>query len=273
MKKTNKKDNDFEEFKNKAQHTKEEFLAILAINPITVRLAYLIKKFNLDISPNQITAVRLFILFPLAIFFLFLAPVFQSKIFYLLSALAVYFMAFTDDLDGNVARGMNKTSDFGAFLDSIADRTYTFVLIVFIFSLGMWTGHIFLVYGAVFIISLKAFHLMVISKVFYYNAGKLSMETIFSAKNEMKNLGFVEKSGLMTNLNKVLKIKRWSESIGGFERIFLTFIVPAVLFYLGFGLITLVIAYALALFNIFFYISRTKNLLLEYQNQSRTKKR
>lgn len=258
---------EFEEFRNKAQHTKEELLAILTINPLTIRLAYLIKKFNLNISPNQVTGVRLFILFPLTIFFLFLAPVLQSKIFYLLSAILVYFMGFTDDLDGNIARGLNKTSDFGAFLDSIADRTYTFVLLIFIFSLGMWVGHIFLIYGAVFIISLKALHLMIVSKVFYYNAGKLNMETIFSAKKETKNLGISEKSGIMVRLNKILKIKRWSESIGGFERIFLTFMIPAILFYLGFEPITLVVAYALTLFNIFFYISRTKNLLLEYSSK------
>lgn len=269
MEKTNKRKDDFEEFRNKAQHTKEELLAILTINPFTVRLAYLIKKFNLNISPNQVTAVRLFALFPLTIFFLFLAPVFQSKIFYLLSSIFVYFMAFTDDLDGNIARGLKKTSNFGAFLDSIADRTYTFVLIVFIFSVGMWVGHIFLIYGAVFIISLKAFHLMIVSKVFYYNEGRLNMETIFSAKKEMKNLGFVERSGIMVRLNKIFKIKRWSESIGGFERIFLTFMVPTLLFYFGFELITLILVYALTLFNIFFYISRTKNLLLEYRNRSK----
>ena len=262
----NKKKREFEEFKNKAQHTKEELLAILTINPFTVRLAYLIKRFNLNMSPNQVTAIRLFILFPLTIFFLFLAPALQSKIFYLLSAIFVYFMAFTDDLDGNIARGLKKTSDFGAFLDSIADRTYTFVLLAFIFSFGMWVSHIFLIYGAVFIISLKAFHLMVISKVFYYNAGKLNMETIFSAKKEIKNLGIAEKSTIMTNINKIFKIKRWSESLGGFERIFLMFMIPAVLFYFGFELITLVMVYALTLFNIFFYISRTKNLLLEYSN-------
>lgn len=260
---------DFEEFRNKAQHTKEELLAILTINPFTVRLAYLIKKYSLNISPNQVTGVRLFILFPLTIFFLFLAPVLQSKIFYLLSAIFVYFMAFTDDLDGNIARGLKKTSDFGAFLDSIADRTYTFVLLAFIFSLGMWTSHIFPIYGAVFVISLKAFHLMIISKVFYYNAGKLNMETIFSAKKEVRHLGLAEKSTIMTNLNKILKLKRWSESIGGFERIFLAFVIPAILFYFGFDLITLVIVYALTLFNIFFYISRTRNLLLEYRNRSK----
>ena len=109
---------------------------------------------------------------------------------------------------------------------------------------------------------------MVISKVFYYNAGKLNMETIFSAKKEIKNLGIAEKSTIMTNINKIFKIKRWSESLGGFERIFLMFMIPAVLFYFGFELITLVMVYALTLFNIFFYISRTKNYLLEYRNVS-----
>ena len=130
------KENKFEEFKKSTQHPKEELLAILTVNPITVRVAYLIKKFNLNISPNQITSIRLFLLFPLTILFLFLAPILQNKFFYILSYVLVYFMAFTDDLDGNVARGLKKTSNFGAFLDSIADRTYTFVILAFIFSLG-----------------------------------------------------------------------------------------------------------------------------------------
>ncbi|MFH1310936.1 MAG: CDP-alcohol phosphatidyltransferase family protein, partial [Nanoarchaeota archaeon] len=213
------KKSEFEKFKKIVQHPKEELLAVLTINPITVRLAYFIKKFNLSISPNQVTSVRLFILFPLTIFLLFLAPILRNKIYYLLAAICVYFMAFTDDLDGNIARALKKTSDFGAFLDSIADRTYTFILIIFLFSIGMWSNHIFLIYGGIFIITLKAFHLMIISKIFYYNTKKLDVETIFSAKKEMKNLGFVERSTIMARINKILKIKRWCESVGGFERI------------------------------------------------------
>ena len=268
----NKKKNEFEEFKEKTLHPKEELLAILTVNPLTVRVAYLIKKTNLNISPNDVTSIRLFVLFPLTIFLLFLAPILQYKSFYIFASIAIYFMAFTDDLDGNLARGLNKTSKYGAFLDSIADRAFTFILLIFIFSLGMWTNQVFLIYGGIFILTLKAFHLMVISKIFYYDSKKLDMETIFSAKKEIKYLGFGKNNKIMVNLNKILKIKRWCENFGGFERIFLTVMVPSILFYFGFELIVLVVVYVLTFLNLLFYISRIKNLLLEYYKTAKISK-
>jgi hypothetical protein len=77
----------------------------------------------------------------------------------------------------------------------------------------------------------------------------------------------------MVNLNKVLKIKRWCENFGGFERIFLMVMVPSVLFYLGFERITLVIVYLITILNLFFYASRIKNLLLAYHTSSTTSKK
>ncbi len=267
--KTGKKKNDFEEFKKKTLHPREELLAILTVNPITVRVAYFVKKHNLNLSPNNVTSIRLFLLFPLTILFLLLAPALHNKSFYLFSAICVYLMAFTDDLDGNLARGLNKKSNYGAFLDSIADRTYPFVLFVFIFSVGMWTNQILLIYGSLLTLTLKAFHLMVISKIFYYNPGKLDMETIFSAKKEIKYLALEANNIVMVNLNKILKIKRWCENFGGFERIFLMVMVPSVLLYLNFTLTTLVIVYAVTIVNLLFYTSRIKNLLLEYHASSK----
>ncbi len=260
----NKNKKDFEEFKKRAQHPKEELLAILTVNPITVRVAYFIKQYNLNVSPNSVTSIRLFLLFPLTILLLFLAPILHNKSFYLISAILIYFMAFTDDLDGSLARGLNKKSNYGAFLDSIADRAYPFVLFIFIFSIGMWTSQIFLTYGILLVLTLKAFHLMVISKIFYYNPGKLDMETIFSAKKEIKYLALEANNIVMIKLNKILKIKRWCENFGGFERIFLMMMVPSILFYFDLELITLMIVHAITAINFFFYISRIKNLLLAY---------
>ena len=259
----NKKRTEFEEFKKTTQHPKEELLAILTVNPITVRVAYFIKKFNLGISPTHITLSRLLLFSPLAILSLFFAPILKEKIFYLIAPICVYFMAFTDDLDGTLARGLKIKSSFGAFLDSISDRAYTFIIIISIFSIGMWAGHIFLIYGALFILTIKSFHLMIISKIFYYTPN-LNTKTIFPDFFQSGNK-------VMINLNKIFKIKRWCENFGGFERIFLTFMLPSILFYFGFELIVLVIVYALTIFNMFFYISRIKNLLLEYKNASMQK--
>ncbi|MEK6841890.1 MAG: CDP-alcohol phosphatidyltransferase family protein [Nanoarchaeota archaeon] len=252
-----KKEKEFEDFKKKTLHPKEELLAILTVNHLTVRIAYFIKKHNLNISPNQVTSIRLFLLFPLITFLLFLAPIMQYRLFYLLAAIGVYFMAFTDDLDGNIARGLDKKSKYGAFLDSIADRAYTFILLIFIFSFGMWTNHTLLIYGALFALTLKSFHLMIISKVYYYNPNS-SVTTIFPEFFQPGNK-------VMVSLNKIFKIKRWCENFGGFERIFLAFMLPAILFYFGFELIVFVMVYALTIFNIYFYLSRTRNLIRDYE--------
>jgi hypothetical protein len=69
----------FGKFKEKALHKKEELFAILFLSPITIRIAYLIKKYNLNISPNQVTSTRLFVLSPLIILCLFLAPFFRTQ--------------------------------------------------------------------------------------------------------------------------------------------------------------------------------------------------
>ena len=252
---------EFAEFKKKTQHPKEELLAILTINPITVRVAYFIKKFNLGISPTIITLSRLLFFAPLAILSLFLAPILREKIFYLIAPICIYFMAFTDDLDGTLARGLKIKSNFGAFLDSISDRAYTLILIIFIFSVGMWINSIFLIYGALLILTIKSFHLMIISKVFYYSPN-LNVKTIFPDFFQRGNI-------IMVNLNKILKIKRWCENFGGFERIFLTVMLPSILFYLNFEFIVLIMVYVLAVFNLFFYISRIKKLLLEYRDASK----
>ena len=73
-----KRKESFEEFKEKALHEDDDLFAILFLNPITIRIAYFIKKYNLNITPNQVTLSRLFFFSPLIIACLFLAPFFTS---------------------------------------------------------------------------------------------------------------------------------------------------------------------------------------------------
>ncbi len=70
--------------------------------------------------PNKITLIRVFLTF-VFMFFLFLKGV-PAKVM----ALVIFVIAaFTDYLDGFIAKKYNITSDFGKFMDPIADKILT----------------------------------------------------------------------------------------------------------------------------------------------------
>ena len=71
----------FKKFQKKVRHPTDSLFCILFIIPLTTRIAYFIKKHNLNITPNQVSYSRLFVLSPLIIFLLFLAP--TNRILYL----------------------------------------------------------------------------------------------------------------------------------------------------------------------------------------------
>jgi CDP-diacylglycerol--glycerol-3-phosphate 3-phosphatidyltransferase len=69
--------------------------------------------------PNKLTLFRV-ILIPFFVFFL-LAPYFEGYGNYI--ALAIFFVAsLTDMLDGKIARKYNLITDFGKFMDPLADK-------------------------------------------------------------------------------------------------------------------------------------------------------
>ena len=76
-----------EEFKERVRHSGDSLFSILFLVPLTVRVAYFIKKRNLNITPNQISLTRLFILSPIIIFLLLLAPILNLRILYLIIAI------------------------------------------------------------------------------------------------------------------------------------------------------------------------------------------
>ena len=65
------------------------------------------------------------------------------------------FYLLTDWLDGQIARGQNKVSEKGAFLDSIADRTAIIIFITSIISVGLWLENWFIIFGGILIFVLK----------------------------------------------------------------------------------------------------------------------
>jgi CDP-diacylglycerol--glycerol-3-phosphate 3-phosphatidyltransferase len=66
------------------------------------------------VTPNQVTGVRL-LLTPIVVYLV-------AHGFYVAGAVAFLFVAFTDAIDGSLARTRNKITDFGTLLDPFADK-------------------------------------------------------------------------------------------------------------------------------------------------------
>ena len=252
--------NSFKEFKEKALHEQEEVFAILFLSPITIRIAYLIKKWNLNITPNQITFSRLYLFSPLIILCLFLAPILQDKIFYLLAIIFSYFFLLSDWLDGQLARGTNKVSKGGTFLDSVADRLSSIIFLTLLFSIGMWFDNPILVYGSICLFVLKTFHMMIITKVFYYKRNP-DLHSLFTGQEARKVLGVARLESFLRKTNSFLNIKRWGCSVGGSERYFLSIIFPLILIILNLNAVVIVFSYILLIVFGISFIIRIKNLL------------
>jgi len=108
--------NYLEKFLKKIDHYRDELL-FLFIKPYWPR----------KISPNQITYVRVFIGVMLFILLFFFGI--ENKLL-IISLFCVGVL--TDLFDGSVARGLNKVTEFGAMLDSTADRVIILPIAVYI---------------------------------------------------------------------------------------------------------------------------------------------
>tara|TARA_B100001971_G_C18103186_1_gene490030 strand:- start:168 stop:965 length:798 start_codon:yes stop_codon:yes gene_type:complete len=262
------KEESFKDFKERVVHKKDSLFSILFIVPLTVRIAYLLKKWNLNVDPNYITLTRLFIIFFGIILLLFLAPILNLKIFYLIVAILFYISLFTDWLDGQVARALNKTSDKGAFLDSIADRTGIIIFFTLIISIGFWINDLFIIFGGIFLFILKTFHMMIITKLFYYkkdiHSGK-NINNVFGGKKALNKVGMMFIISFFEKLNnKYLKIKKWCPMVFIPEVYFVTIILPALLVYLNIIIFTTYLLYFYIISYSMFFTIRIKNLLQDY---------
>jgi len=265
-----KKNESFKDFKKRVRHNQDSLFSILFIVPFTVRVAYLIKKLKWDVDPNNITFIRLFYLFFAIIILLFLAPILMMKELYLAVVILFYFSLFTDWLDGQVARGLYKKSEKGMFLDAIADRTAIIIFFVLLISMGLWANDFFLIYGGVFLFVVKTFHLMIISKIFFYEKDTGSnrnseMVKIFGGREA---LGKMKVRGIITFVNKMnkkyFKIKRWNPWVMAPERYFITIMLPALFIYLGLDQIAIYMGYFFVITFSLFFLLRLKNLFRDY---------
>ena len=272
-----KKKSEFDEFKKTALRPKESLLSLIFITPFSIRLAYFIKKKNLNISPNQITLTGLFLLYPLTFILLFLAPILNLRILYLFVAILFYFVLFSDWLDGQVARGLNKSSEKGAFLDIISDRVAIIVFFVTIYSIGLWTNNYILLTGSIFLFVIKMFHIMVITKLYYFkeyyskkhtskekNKKTKMVAPIFSGLPALNTMGVLKINLIFSKLNNILKIRRWTTEIGPSEQYSLTIMLPVLLIFFNLETFAIYLLYFYIFAFSSFFLIRVKNMMKEY---------
>lgn len=82
--------------------------------------------------PNKLTVVRC-LLVPVFMAFMYI----DSKYSFLVALIVFAAASFTDFLDGNIARKYNMVTDFGKFMDPLADKLLTTVAIIYLCKLGM----------------------------------------------------------------------------------------------------------------------------------------
>ena len=261
----------FGEFEKKAILPFDEISAIYTIDPISTRLAYFIYKKNIKISPNNITWFRLLVQGPLIFLFLFLAPFLQIRTFYLISAIMLYLVMLSDALDGHLARGADRRSASGGFLDIISDRIVIIIFIASLFSIGMFEQNLFLIYGSTLLFVVKIYNMTVINKVYYFEQDfrdkTVKSGDLFSGLKELDTIGISKVNAFFVKLNKYLKVKRWCQHTGSYERNLITIALPYFLVFFGFDMVAIVLCSLFVILFSYFYISRTRNLIKNYEKK------
>lgn len=87
-------------------------------------------------TPNKITVFRIFLL-PFVIFFL-LCPAIKGR--FVCSLIAFLLAAYTDYLDGNLARKWSSVTDFGKFADPLADKALVMSVFICFVELGQMSA-------------------------------------------------------------------------------------------------------------------------------------
>lgn len=82
--------------------------------------------------PNKLTLLR-FVLVPVFMVFMYL----DNPYSYLIGLIVFAAASFTDFLDGNIARKYNMVTDFGKFMDPLADKLLTTVALIYLCLNGM----------------------------------------------------------------------------------------------------------------------------------------
>ena len=92
--------------------------------------------------PNILTVIRIFMVPVFMVIMLF--PLMNDMLTRIVGAVLFALISFTDMLDGKIARKYNLVSDFGKFLDPIADKLLVFGAMI---SLTVYMGTPFVIGG------------------------------------------------------------------------------------------------------------------------------
>ncbi len=90
--------------------------------------------------PNKLTVFRMCMV-PLLVLFMYL-PI-PGK--YLISLIIFVVAAITDALDGNIARRNNLVTDFGKFMDPLADKLLVIAALICLIEVGLVPGWVVLI--------------------------------------------------------------------------------------------------------------------------------
>lgn len=82
--------------------------------------------------PNKLTLLR-FVLVPVFMVFMYI----DNPYSYLIGLIVFAVASFTDFLDGSIARKYNMVTDFGKFMDPLADKLLTTVALIYLCLNGM----------------------------------------------------------------------------------------------------------------------------------------
>ncbi len=174
----------------------------------------------------------------------------------------------SDALDGHIARGADKKSALGGFLDIISDRIIIIIFIASMFSIGIFEQNLFLIYGSMLLFVVKMYNMTVINKVYYFEQDfrnkAVTSGDLFSGLKELDTIGISKVNRFLVRLNKYLKVKRWCQHTGAYERNIITIILPYLLVFFGFDVVAIAICSIFIILFFYFYLSRTINLIKDY---------
>ena len=134
--------------------------------------------------PNLLSISRIFLLLPIIAFF--------EKGFFFLSFTIYIFAAFTDYLDGLLARKYRQTSDLGSLLDLLADKL--FVSILLIWMTFKFDSLVILISSILIIsreISISYLRLFIVSKLGSINEVKSDLIGKYKTAIQMVGLGLI----------------------------------------------------------------------------------
>lgn len=82
--------------------------------------------------PNKLTTLRCLLV---PVFMYFMYP--KGKYSFLIALIVFAIASFTDFLDGSIARKHNMVTDFGKFMDPLADKLLTTVALIYLCKYGL----------------------------------------------------------------------------------------------------------------------------------------